>query len=189
MLHLRFTRRLNQARGASLRPRHHSSDGPEGVRDSERIAARIAAPSACSHQKQDVGTDGHVAPENVKRHKSSPACYGRSELRGEDIGMIKPTARNAGSGIFRMGQLRAQAADCAAASLPLPETMTAPAPAVRSWWRRRRGTASFRTALLPPSPVLYRRWLPVASVLRYLPARTDMSSLFNAVYSACHAVD
>ncbi|TRR33551.1 phage portal protein, partial [Salmonella enterica subsp. enterica serovar Panama] len=73
MLHLRFTRRLNQARGASLlAPVIIRLMDLKEYEDSERIAARIAASLGMFIKKQDVGTDGYVAPEKRKETQIQP---------------------------------------------------------------------------------------------------------------------
>ncbi|TRS46601.1 phage portal protein, partial [Salmonella enterica subsp. enterica serovar Panama] len=57
--------------------------------DSERIAARIAASLGMFIKKQDVGTDGYVAPEKRKETQIQPGMLFDGLNPGEDIWMIK----------------------------------------------------------------------------------------------------
>lgn len=188
MLHLRFTRRLNQARGASLlAPVIIRLMDLKEYEDSERIAARIAASLGMFIKKQDVGTDGYVAPEKRKETQIQPGMLFDGLNPGEDIGMIKSDRPNAGLESFRMGQLRAVAAGLRGSFSSIARNYDGTYSAQRQELvEAQEGYSilqdSFIAAFTRP---LYRRWLAaaVASGAIEVPAGTDMSSLFNAVYS------
>ncbi|EAT3761584.1 TPA: phage portal protein, partial [Salmonella enterica subsp. enterica serovar Panama] len=182
------TRRLNQARGASLlAPVIIRLMDLKEYEDSERIAARIAASLGMFIKKQDVGTDGYVAPEKRKETQIQPGMLFDGLNPGEDIGMIKSDRPNAGLESFRMGQLRAVAAGLRGSFSSIARNYDGTYSAQRQELvEAQEGYSilqdSFIAAFTRP---LYRRWLAaaVASGAIEVPAGTDMSSLFNAVYS------
>lgn len=138
-------------------------------------------------KKQDVGTDGYVAPEKRKETQIQPGMLFDGLNPGEDIGMIKSDRPNAGLESFRMGQLRAMAAGLRGSFSSIARNYDGTYSAQRQELvEAQEGYSilqdSFIAAFTRP---LYRRWLAaaVASGAIEVPAGTDMSSLFNAVYS------
>ncbi|EBF4841994.1 phage portal protein, partial [Salmonella enterica] len=114
MLHLKFTRRLNQARGVTLlAPVIIRLLDLKEYEDSERLAARISAAFAMFIRRSDAMVQDGDAPDYADKDRDldiEPGTILKDLLPGEDIGTIKSDRPNANLESFRMGQLRAVAA-------------------------------------------------------------------------------
>ncbi|ELO3213608.1 phage portal protein, partial [Escherichia coli] len=190
MIHLKFTRRLHQTRGASmLSGVMVRISALKEYEDAELTAARIAAALGLYIRKgdgQDYDDQGADKKEEREVHITPGIIY--DDLRkGEDIGMVKSDRPNPNLENFRNGQLRA-----VAAGSRLSFSSTA---------RNYNGTYSSQRQELVEStdgylilqdcfigavtrPV-YRAWLNmvVAAGLLKIPSGLDMKTLYNATYS------
>ncbi|HAF8571071.1 TPA: phage portal protein [Salmonella enterica] len=99
MLHLKFTRRLNQARGVTLlAPVIIRLLDLKEYEDSERLAARISAAFAMFIRRSDAMVQDGDAPDYADKDRDldiEPGTILKDLLPGEDIGTIKSDRPNA----------------------------------------------------------------------------------------------
>lgn len=188
MLHLKFTRRLNQARGVSLlAPSIIRILDLKEYEDSERIAARIAAAVGMYIKRIDAVGDGYKPPEGERDLDIQPGMLFDGLLPGEDIGLIKSERPNPNLESFRMGQLRAFAAGIRSSFSSIARNYDGTYSAQRQELVEAQEGYSimqdnFIAAITRP---LYRNWLATAITdgVIDVPADIDRNTLFNAVYS------
>jgi lambda family phage portal protein len=113
MLHLKFTRRLHQARGTSLFSGVLMRlSALKEYEDSELVAARIAAALGMYIKKGDGQSyeDAPTAKDGDRDLLIQPGMLYDDLRPGEEIGMIKSDRPNTNLESFRNGQLRAVSA-------------------------------------------------------------------------------
>ena len=192
MLHLKFTRRLHQARGTSLFSGVLMRlSALKEYEDSELVAARIAAALGMYIKKGDgqtYGDDTMTSGKEGDRDVLIQPGIIYDDLRpGEDIGMIKSDRPNTNLESFRNGQLRAVSAG----------TRISYSSASRNY----DGTYSAQRQELVESTdgyfvlqdwfigsvtrKIYRAWLNLAILSGKItvPRGLDMNTLYSAVYS------
>ena len=111
IIHLKFSRRINQVRGVSL---FHGVlrrlDDVKDYEESERIAARVAA-AFTGYIKKSADAGGAVNTETGARDfEMNPGMIFDNLLPGEEVGTIDSNRPNTGLNEFRNSQLRAVAA-------------------------------------------------------------------------------
>ena len=190
MVHLKFTRRLHQTRGASmLSGVMVRISALKEYEDAELTAARIAAALGLYIRKgdgQDYDDQGADKKEEREVHITPGIIY--DDLRkGENIGMVKSDRPNPNLENFRNGQLRAVAAG---SRLSFSSTALNYSGTYSS--QRQQLVEStdgylilqdcFIGAVTRP---VYRAWLNmvVAAGLLKIPSGLDMKTLYNATYS------
>lgn len=110
IIHLKFTRRVNQIRGVTLL--HAVMNRLEDLKDyeeSERIAARVAAALTGYIQKPD-GSMGKFEADGSRSFEMSPGMIFDNLLPGETVGTIGSNRPNPELTNFRQTMLRAVAA-------------------------------------------------------------------------------
>lgn len=190
MLHLKFTRRLNQARGVSLLSGVIIRLADlKNYEDSERIAARLGAAFGAYIKRGDAQTFEDQLYEKDKQRQIdiTPGMIFDGLAPGEDIGMIKSDRPNPNLEAFRMGQLRAVAAGTRSSFSSIARNYDGTYSAQRQELvEAQEGYAILQDAFIAAiSRPMYRRWLSAAiSAGRItVPRGIDKKTLFNAVYS------
>ncbi|EJP9668330.1 phage portal protein [Salmonella enterica] len=191
MLHLKFTRRLNQARGVTLlAPVIIRLLDLKEYEDSERLAARISAAFAMFIRRSDAMVQDGDAPDYADKDRDldiEPGTILKDLLPGEDIGTIKSDRPNANLESFRMGQLRAVAAGVRGSFSSIARNYDGTYSAQRQELvEAQEGYAILQDNFIAAvSRPVYRRWLATAITAGVIdvPPDTDMATLFNAVYS------
>ena len=190
MLHLKFTRRLHQARGTSLFSGVLMRlSALKEYEDSELVAARIAAALGMYIKKGDGQSyeDAQTTKEGDRDLLIQPGMLYDDLRPGEEIGMIKSDRPNTNLESFRNGQLRAVSAG----------TRISYSSASRNY----DGTYSAQRQELVESTDgyfvlqdwfigsvtrhIYRAWLNLAILSGKItvPRGLDMDTLYSAVYS------
>lgn len=190
MLHLKFTRRLNQIRGVSLlAPVIIRLSDLKDYEDSERIQARIAASFGMYIKRGDgaIYDDTKFDEDKERIFDIQPGMVFNGLRPGEDVGMIKSERPNANLENFRMGQLRAFAAGTRGSFSSVARNYDGTYSAQRQELvEAQEGYAIMQDAFIAAiTRPLYRRWLAAAIAANVIdiPPDIDMNTLFNAVYS------
>ncbi|WP_336195717.1 phage portal protein, partial [Hafnia paralvei] len=190
MLHLKFTRRLNQARGVSLlAPVIIRLSDLKDYEDSERIQARVAASFGMYIKRGDLQDYTPDTEDDGKERDLDiqPGTIFDKLKIGEDIGMIKSERPNTNLESFRMGQLRAVAAGLRGSYSSVARNYDGTYSAQRQELvEAQEGYAIMQDAFIAAiTRPLYRRWLAAAIAANVIdvPPDIDKNTLFNAVYS------
>lgn len=190
MLHLKFTRRLNQVRGVSLLASViiRLSDLKD-YEDAERIQARIAASFGMYIKRGDATTYDETKYDEDKDRilDIQPGTVFNGLRPGEEVGMIKSERPNTNLESFRMGQLRAVAAGLRGSYSSVARNYDGTYSAQRQELvEAQEGYAIMQDAFIAAiTRPLYRRWLAAAIAANVIdvPPDIDKNTLFNAVYS------
>lgn len=188
MLHLKFTRRLNQVRGVSLlAPVIIRLSDLKGYEDAERIQARVAASFGMYIKRGDLQDYNPDTEEKERDLDIQPGIIFDGLRPGEDVGMIKSERPNTNLESFRMGQLRAVAAGLRSSYSSVARNYDGTYSAQRQELvEAQEGYAIMQDAFIAAiTRPLYRRWLAAAIAANVIdvPPDIDKNTLFNAVYS------
>lgn len=188
MLHLKFTRRLNQVRGVSLlAPVIIRLSDLKDYEDAERIQARVAASFGMYIKRGDLQDYSPDTEEKERDLDIQPGIIFDGLRPGEDVGMIKSERPNTNLESFRMGQLRAVAAGLRSSYSSVARNYDGTYSAQRQELvEAQEGYAIMQDAFIAAiTRPLYRRWLAAAIAANVIdvPPDIDKNTLFNAVYS------
>lgn len=188
MLHLKFTRRLNQVRGVSLlAPVIIRLSDLKGYEDAERIQARVAASFGMYIKRGDLQDYSPDTEEKERDLDIQPGIIFDGLRPGEDVGMIKSERPNTNLESFRMGQLRAVAAGLRSSYSSVARNYDGTYSAQRQELvEAQEGYSIMQDAFIAAiTRPLYRRWLAAAIAANVIDVPTDIdkNTLFNAVYS------
>jgi lambda family phage portal protein len=190
MLHLKFTRRLHQARGVSLFSGILMRlSALKDYEDAELTSARIAASLGMYIKKGDAGSfpEGEYDEDEQRNIDIQPGMIYDGLKPGEEVGMIKSDRPNPNLQTFRNGQLRAVSAGSRGSYSSIARDYNGTYSA-----QRQELVESFEgynifqdTFVAGISRPMYRNWLKmaIASGVIVVPPDVDAKSLFNAVYS------